>query len=271
MIISIFEVVVFIISLCLYGGPKNDQFLAPKSKSLDVLGWQDNKKIKYEHQVWRWLTPTFLHGYFDHLSGNVIMQLILGVGIENGIGFAYMAVLYLSTGIGGNLLSAIISPEQFGVGASTADFGLVGFYVAYLITNSCYMYRVRWGQLFWVGGVSLILIITNLNIGSDSDSHVDNWGHLGGFITGIFAGLAITEWFDARARSQNRAPDRFEEEWYDEQAPSCCKGTICNWVGNILYVSWFLFLIIYFYAFVEIGQQEVVPDPDAETFTKPRP
>jgi len=38
-----------------------------------------------------------------------------------------MAFLYMITGIGGNLLSAVLNPMAFGVGASTAVFGLVGF------------------------------------------------------------------------------------------------------------------------------------------------
>jgi membrane associated rhomboid family serine protease len=36
----------------------------------------------------------------------------------------------------------------------------------------------------------------NLNIGPNADTKVDNIGHLGGFITGIWCGLAITEFID---------------------------------------------------------------------------
>ena len=52
----------------------------------------------------------------------------------------------------------------------------------------------------------------NLNIGADADSHVDNFGHLGGGITGFLAGFAIAEWFDAAARAKDRVPDRFTDE-----------------------------------------------------------
>jgi membrane associated rhomboid family serine protease len=38
-----------------------------------------------------------------------------------------MVLLYFTTGIGGNLLSAVMNPWSGGVGASTAVFGLVGF------------------------------------------------------------------------------------------------------------------------------------------------
>ena len=52
----------------------------------------------------------------------------------------------------------------------------------------------------------------NLNIGPGADSKVDNWGHLGGGITGFFAGIAISEHLDYKARKANRNPDRFTEE-----------------------------------------------------------
>jgi len=49
----------------------------------------------------------------------------------------------------------------------------------------------------------------NLNIGPGADPKVDNWGHLGGGITGFFAAFAISEDLDADARKKNRTPDRF--------------------------------------------------------------
>jgi membrane associated rhomboid family serine protease len=56
------------------------------------------------------------------------------------------------------------------------------------------------------------LVLMNLNIGPGADKKIDNWGHLGGLITGILAGLAITEQYDAEARNEDRIPDRFTEE-----------------------------------------------------------
>ena len=102
---------------------------------MEMMGWQDSKKIKNQYQIWRWFTPVLLHGHFEHLAGNVAGQLYMGAGIENGIGPGYMAFLYTITGFGGNLLSSVLNPVSFGVGASTAVFGLVGFYVQYIFTH----------------------------------------------------------------------------------------------------------------------------------------
>jgi membrane associated rhomboid family serine protease len=75
-----------------------------------------------------------------------------------------------------------------------------------------------------------VLILLNLNIGKGSDSKVDNWGHLGGLITGIFAGLAITEFQDNSAINKDRTPDRFTEEQYNRRS-KCCKQCFCRSIG----------------------------------------
>ena len=59
----------------------------------------------------------------------------MGSGIEYGIGFWWMAFLYLVSEIGGVLLCITVRPEMYGIGASCAGFGLVGYYFSYLFTN----------------------------------------------------------------------------------------------------------------------------------------
>ena len=44
-IISLFEIVVFAIECSLHG-VNNSEFLAPDAHSMEVMGWQDSKKIK---------------------------------------------------------------------------------------------------------------------------------------------------------------------------------------------------------------------------------
>ena len=120
----------------------------------------------------------------------------MGAGIENGIGFGYMVFLYLITGFGGNLLSSVLNPVSYGVGASTAVFGLVGFYVQYIFTHWQFMGQKDWCQRLFLILFTSILILLNLNQGPNADAKVDNYGHLGGLLTGIFAGIAICEFMD---------------------------------------------------------------------------
>ena len=157
-----------------------------------------------------------------------------------------MLTLYMGSAIGGNLFSGILKPEAIGVGASTAVFGLVGFYLAYVITNYNYMDRKRFGQHWCLLLFVFLLVLLNIGVGlMSNDNHVDNFGHLGGFITGFFAGLAITELFDYEARYQKRVPDRFTEEEYIA-CGNFCKGTPINWFGCFFFVTWMFTVFIYY-------------------------
>lgn len=81
------------------------------------------------------ITPLFLHGNAWHLNANITAQLFLGSGTENGILPLRMAFLYFISGFGGMLLSCIMKPEIYAIGASTAVFGLVGYQISYIFTN----------------------------------------------------------------------------------------------------------------------------------------
>lgn len=54
-----------------------------------------------------------------------------------------MAFLYLVSEIGGVLLAITVRPENYGVGASCAGYGLIGFLFSYIFTNWFYMGRQR--------------------------------------------------------------------------------------------------------------------------------
>jgi rhomboid protease GluP len=182
----------------------------------------------------------------------------MGSGIEYGIGFLKMTLLYLITGFGGNLLSSVMNPAAYGVGASTAVFGLVGFYVAYIFTNWQFMGRVGWGQRVFLILYTSIMIVLNF---AKSDPKVDNWGHLGGLITGIFAGFAISEWFDAEARSKERIPDRFTEIEYENKY-CCCKVCSKIRVGTIFLFLWLFALLVLFYTVVDVNVEQGNIDDD---------
>ena len=136
--IVIINIIMFITSLALYG-MVNTEFLAPNPKALDILGWKDARKIKNKNQVWRFITPTFLHASFMHLALNTISILVIGSGLENGLGWWKLFMLYFVSSFGGILFSSVINPLTYSVGASTAIFGLIGYYVSTIGINRLYL------------------------------------------------------------------------------------------------------------------------------------
>lgn len=244
---------IFIITCCIYG-LSNSDFLAPDTRGIS-WGWSDVKKIRNDYQLWRFITPTLLHGHLEHITGNFVGQLFMGTGIEDGIGVVRMIILYFLGGLGGILFSMDVRPYTHGVGASTAIFGLVGFYIAYIFSNFFYMGRKRSGQRIFLIFYCSFMILLNLNLGPHSDSHVDNWGHLGGLITGILVGFSLTEFYDLEARNKERPPDRFTREEYEKKS-ACC--AFFRYFCTVLTVLWFVALFVVFY----LIDVDALPDDD---------
>jgi membrane associated rhomboid family serine protease len=58
---------------------QENPMLGPPGRVLDQLGAKDTPRIAYSYQLWRLITPIFLHAGFVHLLTNLIMQLRLAV------------------------------------------------------------------------------------------------------------------------------------------------------------------------------------------------
>ena len=129
--ICFINIIMFSIALWLYP-MVNTEFLAPNPHALDKLGWKDARKIKKRNQIWRFITPIFLHASFMHLVLNLISTLVIGSGLENGLGFWKLFSLYFISGFGAILFSCVFNPLSYSVGASNAIFGLIGYYVSRL-------------------------------------------------------------------------------------------------------------------------------------------
>lgn len=114
--IVIIDIIMFILSLFLHK-IVNTEFLAPNPKSLDTLGWKDAKKIKKKGQVWRFITPVFLHASFVHLSLNLLSTIVIGSGLENGLGCWKLISLYFISSVGGVIFGCVVNPLTYSVGA----------------------------------------------------------------------------------------------------------------------------------------------------------
>ena len=140
-----------------------------------------------EQQYYRVFTSMFLHFGFEHLMNNMVMLMVIGWNLEMEIGSIRFLIIYLLSGIGGNLMSACwslkIGEYAISAGASGAIFGLIGalFYVA--IRN-----RGRIGNI--TGRGIIVLIVLSLYFGCAS-SGVNNMAHIGGLVSGFFLGVLL--------------------------------------------------------------------------------
>ena len=129
-------------------------------------------------EPWRLLTAPWLHGGVEHLIGNGIALYILGMVCEAAFGRAQLVVLYVLSGLGGSLVSVLMTPGP-SVGASGAIFGLQGAAIV-LLRRQRDRLLVRDRR---VGFVLLIWAIYSI-AGGLTDPIIDNGAHIGGALTG---------------------------------------------------------------------------------------
>jgi len=129
-------------------------------------------------EYWRLLTAPWLHGGTEHLVGNGIALYILGMVCEAAFGRAQLVVLYVLSGLGGSLVSMLVSAGP-SVGASGAIFGLQGAAIV-LLRRERDRLLVRDRR---VGFVLLIWAIYTI-AGGLTDPFIDNGAHIGGALGG---------------------------------------------------------------------------------------
>ena len=163
---------IFLVNIAVYGL----QTLMPQ---LTAWGAKRSDLLLEGRQLYRLITPVFLHGGIGHLVANSYSLKSMGNNVEAAFGPARTLTTYLVSGVAGNIFSAVNSPNP-AVGASGAIFGLVGAYYTFLARNSDIFGRsgrAQKGALLETIGINLVLGMTN--------PVIDNWGHIGGFIGGV--------------------------------------------------------------------------------------
>jgi rhomboid protease GluP len=150
---------------------------------LTHLGAKDNAPI-LAGQLWRFVTPMFLHVNEIHIAVNSYSLMIIGPQVERSFGHWRFAAIYLLSGIAGAIASFMFSPYP-SVGASGALFGLIGALLPLLYRNRSVLADTRRRI------VSIVqVIVINLAIGLLPG--IDDWAHLGGLVGGLSLG-----WFAA--------------------------------------------------------------------------
>ncbi|XP_008799828.2 RHOMBOID-like protein 2 [Phoenix dactylifera] len=163
---------------------KENPLFGPSSATLLKMGALDVEKVVHGNQGWRLITCMWLHAGVVHVLANMLSLLFIGIRLEREFGFVRIGPLYVIAGFGGSLLSALFIQTSISVGASGALFGLLGAMLSELITNWT-IYANKFAAL-----LTLVIIIA-INLAVGILPHVDNFAHVGGFITGFFLGFVI--------------------------------------------------------------------------------
>jgi rhomboid protease GluP len=148
---------------------------------LFIYGGKINQFIRMG-QFWRLFTPALLHGSIMHIAFNLYALYIIGRGLENFYGHGRFLILYALSAFAGNVLSFVLSPAP-SLGASTAIFGLLAAQGMFIFQNRKIFGPGRTRQAMLNMGMILFI---NLTYGFMPGTNIDNMGHIGGLLGGIF-------------------------------------------------------------------------------------
>ena len=138
-------------------------------------------------EYYRIFTSMFLHFGFDHLLNNMVILAAIGWNLEYEIGQLKFVILYLFSGLDGNLLSAYwdirVGDYAVSAGDSGAIFGVIGALLYVAIRNR--------GRIGDISGKGLVfMIILSLYYGYSSGG-VDNMAHIVGLIAGFLLSVLL--------------------------------------------------------------------------------
>jgi rhomboid protease GluP len=143
------------------------------------FGAKSNYEIN-QGEIWRFITPIFIHIGLLHLFFNSYALWIIGPQVEKLYGGARFLTIYVLTGVAGVAASYWYHPEGPSAGASGAIFGLFGTLFVFVIK---YRNSIPASFRTTLGKGVFVTIGINLVIGFMLPM-VDTAAHLGGLVAG---------------------------------------------------------------------------------------
>ena len=126
---------------------------------------------------WRLATAMFLHFGLLHLAMNMMALFDSGRLVERMYGHVRFALLYLLSGLFGNLLSLFVQGNHaVSGGASGAIFGVYGGLIIFLWRHRRQVHPIEF-KLTLILGFSI--------------TGIDNAAHIGGLVAGILLGIVL--------------------------------------------------------------------------------
>lgn len=134
------------------------------------------------HEYWRILTGATTHGSILHVAMNCYAFYSFGKIFEMLSNRAHLAIVFLLSAIGGGLLSLVFVPDGTSVGASGGIVGLIGYLAVYSFRRRQFVSPEFRKSLLTNIGFILIFGLVLYQV-------IDNYGHIGGLVTGAIYGL----------------------------------------------------------------------------------
>lgn len=154
----------------------------------------------WQGEGYRLFTSMFLHWGVEHLFSNMVVLYYVGALAEQELGHIPYTMLYLLSGLAGNIFSMgyelLIHSYGNSVGASGAVFGVEGALLFLAMAHRGKLASMTTGRVAFAIAFSLYCGFTSVG--------VNNAAHVGGVLTGFVIAAAITGCKKMRMLSNHR-------------------------------------------------------------------
>ncbi|XP_035991143.1 rhomboid-related protein 2 [Fundulus heteroclitus] len=146
-------------------------------------------------EAWRFVSYMFVHAGVEHIVGNLLMQLVLGIPLELVHKGHEVGAVYLAGVLAGSLASSIFDPVSALVGASGGVYALIGGYFMNAVVNFREMI-----PLLGVFRILAIILIVGVDFGfafyrrfgsPEGGIQVSFVAHFGGILAGMTIGYVF--------------------------------------------------------------------------------
>lgn len=153
-------------------------------------------------EVWRLFTYSLLHSDLGHLLMNGCFLVYTGYHLERAAGRVNLVAIYTGAVVSGGLMSAMMSPERYSLGASGGVWGLIG---ATIVLGWKHWDEIPESARKYFGWALLPYLMGSAMSGLQNAAHTDNWCHLGGLLGGVMLATVLDpEVFERRKQANRR-------------------------------------------------------------------
>jgi rhomboid protease GluP len=175
--------------------------MRPATEDLFRWGAISSWAVSRDHEFWRLLAGTFLHGGAIHLGMNMLGLWGAGKLLNRMYGNGQFLLVYLLSALAGASASLHFSAlAAVSVGASGAVFGVIGALVVAVRKRREHLPKAVVKQIMTSEAVFLLYALVN----GFARTGIDNAAHVGGLLAGGAMGLVLAGAVDATTEATRR-------------------------------------------------------------------
>nr|WP_290428157.1 rhomboid family intramembrane serine protease [Ramlibacter cellulosilyticus] len=175
--------------------------MRPSSQDLFRWGAISAWAVTHDHEYWRLLAGTFLHGGAVHLFMNMLGLWGAGKLLNRMVGNGQFLLVYLLSALAGASASLHFGAQTaVSVGASGAVFGVVGALVAAVRRRREHLPKAMVQQIMTSEAVFLAYALLN----GFTRQGIDNAAHVGGLLAGAAMGVVLAGAGESGGRDMRR-------------------------------------------------------------------